>query len=218
MDKIVVVYSGGIDSFTMLNKYVEENKMEVHAITFNYNQRHSKEIDYAKKVCDILCINHKIVDVSTINQLLKGSSLTDDISIPEGHYKEESMKSTVVPNRNMIFLSLGAGYGASIGAKYIAIGVHSGDHAIYPDCKPEFIYRMNEVMQISDYNPLRLLTPYLMSSKAYIIKKGLELGLDYANAWTCYNGRENACGKCGSCVERLEAFEKAGMKDPIAYE
>ncbi|WP_394173329.1 7-cyano-7-deazaguanine synthase QueC [Thalassotalea litorea] len=216
-EKVVVIYSGGMDSFTVLNRAVKDNK-EVFALSFDYGQRHVKELEYAANVCRELKIEHKIIDISSINQLLSGSSLTDEIDIPEGHYAEESMKSTVVPNRNMILLSLAVGYAVSKGAGQVYYGAHSGDHAIYPDCRPEFVMKMNEVCKIANYEPVEIYSPYLTVSKIDILTDGLKMGLDYAKTWTCYNGREKACGKCGACQERLEAFDKNNVVDPLDYE
>lgn len=204
-EKVVVIYSGGMDSFTLLHQAIEGGA-RVYALSFNYGQRHSKELHYAQKVCDELGLPHKIVDITAINQLLLGSSLTDDIEVAEGHYEEESMKSTVVPNRNMIMLSLAVGYAVSIGANAVYYGAHGGDHAIYPDCRPEFVKRMDAVSAVANYEPVAIRAPFLNSSKTEILGEGLKLGLNYAKTWTCYNGRERACGRCGSCNERLEAF------------
>lgn len=216
-DKIVVIYSGGMDSFTVLNEAVRTGK-RVYAVSFNYGQKHAKELHYAQKVCDELAIPHKVVDITAIHQLLLGSSLTDDIEIPDGHYAEESMKSTMVPNRNMIMLSLAIGYAVSIGADSVFYGAHSGDHAIYPDCRPEFVLKMAEVSKIANYEPVDIVAPFLDQSKIDILRRGLALGLDYSKTWTCYKGREKACGKCGACQERLEAFAENGVVDPLAYE
>ncbi|WP_370259382.1 7-cyano-7-deazaguanine synthase QueC [Idiomarina sp.] len=215
--KVVVIYSGGMDSFTVLNKALEQGH-EVSALSFNYGQRHVRELDVAAKVCDELSIPHKVVDITAINTLLAGSSLTDDIEIPEGHYEESSMKSTVVPNRNMILLSLAIGYAVSEGASAVYYGAHSGDHAIYPDCRPEFVRQMNVVSQLANYDPIEVVAPYLDVDKNAILADGLRMALDYSNTWTCYNGRDKACGKCGACVERLEAFAANGVKDPLPYE
>lgn len=216
--KVVVIYSGGMDSFTVLHKAIEQG-LTPYALTFDYGQRHIKEIDIARNVCSDLDINHKIIDISAINQLIGGSSLTDNsIEVALGHYQEENMKSTVVPNRNMILLSLAIGYAVSIGAEKVYYGAHSGDHAIYPDCRPEFVAKMNDVAAIANYQKTEIYSPYLNNNKIGILKDGLAMGLDYSKTWTCYNGREKACGKCGSCVERLEAFSKNGVTDPIKYE
>jgi len=216
-NKVVVIYSGGMDSFTVLNRALKDGK-EVYALSFDYGQRHVKELECASQVCNGLGVQHKVIDISAINQLLAGSSLTDDIDIPEGHYEAENMKSTIVPNRNMILLSLAVGYAVSVGAEQVYYGAHSGDHAIYPDCRPEFVMKMNDVCQIANYESVEIFSPYLNVDKTDILADGISMNLDYSNTWTCYNGREKACGKCGACQERLEAFEENGLTDPIAYE
>ncbi len=216
--KVVVIYSGGMDSYTVLHKAVQQG-LTPYALTFDYGQRHVKEIEVARSVCQELGINHKVIDISAINQLIGGSSLTDNsIDVALGHYQEETMKSTVVPNRNMILLSLAIGYAVSIGAEQVYYGAHSGDHAIYPDCRPEFVAKMNDVAAIANYEKTEIFSPYLNSDKIGILKDGLAMGLDYSKTWTCYNGREKACGQCGSCVERLEAFAANGVTDPLPYE
>lgn len=216
-EKVVVIYSGGMDSFTLLNQALAQGK-RVYALSFNYGQKHSKELHYAQKVCDDLGLPHKIVDITAIHQLLMGSSLTDDIEIPEGHYEEESMKSTVVPNRNMIMLSLAIAYAVSLKAEAVYYGAHGGDHAIYPDCRPEFIEKMAAVAKIANYEAVDIVAPFQNINKTEILTKGLAMGLDYSKTWTCYNGRERACGKCGACQERLEAFHINGLTDPLKYE
>lgn len=216
-NKVVVIYSGGMDSFTVLNRAIKDGK-EVFALSFDYGQRHVKELQCASDVCKSLNVPHKVIDITTINQLLAGSSLTDDIEIPEGHYEAETMKSTVVPNRNMILLSLAVGYAVSVGAAQVYYGAHSGDHAIYPDCRPEFVEKMNDVCQIANYEAVEIFSPYLTVTKSDILTDGLKMALDYSQTWTCYNGREKACGKCGACQERLEAFSDNNVIDPIAYE
>jgi 7-cyano-7-deazaguanine synthase len=195
-EKVVVIYSGGMDSYTVLNRAIKDGK-SVYALSFNYGQRHVKELDFAAKVCRELEIPHKIIDISAINELLAGSSLTD---------------------RNMILLSLAVGYAVSVGAGEVYYGAHSGDHAIYPDCRPEFVHKMNDVCAIANYEAVKVVCPYLDNSKIEILADGLAMGLDYANTWTCYNGREKACGKCGACQERLEAFELNQKTDPLCYE
>ena len=216
--RAVVIYSGGMDSFTLLHKVRQHH--EVSALSFDYGQRHNnKELNCARDVCKELNLLHKVIDITSINELLQGSSLTCmDIDVPEGHYTEETMKSTVVPNRNMIFLSLAIGYAISVGADKVFYGAHAGDHAIYPDCRPEFVKAVNEAAKLCDWSPATIETPYLYSTKAEILHDGLVMGLNYDHTWTCYNGREKACGKCGSCVERLEAFALCQQEDPLLYE
>ena len=216
-ENVVVIYSGGMDSFTVLHKALRDGKT-VHALSFDYGQRHKKELDYAAAVCKSLNVPHKIVDISAINSLIGGSSLTSDIDVPEGHYEEPSMKQTVVPNRNMILLSLAVGYAVSLEANEVYYGAHSGDHAIYPDCRPEFVEKMSDVCRIANYTPVEIVTPYIKVSKTAIVTDGLKMGLDYGETWTCYNGREKACGKCGACEERLEAFRENHCTDPLSYE
>ena len=215
--KVVVIYSGGMDSYTVLHKAINDG-CEVYALSFNYGQRHQKELDCAAEVCTALGIHHRVVDIRAVNGLLGGSALTTDIPVPEGHYQEPSMQTTVVPNRNMILLSLAVGYAVSLTATKVYYGAHSGDHAIYPDCRPEFVEKMQDVCAIANYTPVEIHAPYLHDTKIALLRDGLAMGLDYANTWTCYNGREQACGKCGACQERLEAFQHNGITDPLAYE
>lgn len=216
-EKVVVIYSGGMDSFTLLNQ-VHRSGKEVYALSFNYGQRHSKELEFASRVCEQLKIAHQVVDIRAINSLIGGSSLTDNIDVPEGHYEDLSMQQTVVPNRNMILLSLATGYAVSLKASKVYYGAHGGDHAIYPDCRPEFVEKMNQVCAIANYDPVEICTPYLHLDKGEILRKGLAIKLNYGDSWTCYNGRQHACGKCGACQERLEAFEANQHTDPLSYE
>lgn len=216
-EKVVVIYSGGMDSYTMLNDFLSAGD-EVHALSFNYGQRHQKELLYAVDACNELKVPHEIVDVPSINKLLRGSALTGDVPVPEGHYEEESMKQTVVPNRNMIMLSLAVGYAVSIKADVVAFGAHAGDHAIYPDCREDFVTAMNAVSEIANYHPVEIRAPFLHLCKGEIASIGVDLELDYSKAWTCYNGRIKACGKCGACQERLEAMAYVGIADPLEYE
>ncbi|MDX5298043.1 MAG: 7-cyano-7-deazaguanine synthase QueC [Gammaproteobacteria bacterium] len=213
---VVVIYSGGMDSFTLLHRAREAGR-QVHALSFDYGQRHRRELACAARVCAALGLSHKVVDIRGIHQLLQGSSLTDALPVPEGHYEEASMKSTVVPNRNMILLSLAVGYAVSLQAGEVWYGAHGGDHAIYPDCRPLFVERMDALCQIANYEPVRIVAPYLQASKGEILADGLRMGLDYADTWTCYNGQALACGRCGACVERLEAFAQHGLTDPVPY-
>lgn len=217
MDTAVVIYSGGMDSFTLMNRLIHQGTT-VLPLSFLYGQRHSKELDYARRVCERLGLVHRVIDIGSISQLLTGSSLTDNIEVPEGHYEDQSMRSTVVPNRNMVMLSLAISYAISSGSSTVVYGAHGGDHAIYPDCRPDFVARMNSVAAVANYEPVLISAPYLHWTKTDILAEGLKLGLDYRETWTCYNGREKACGKCGSCVERLEAFAANGVDDPLDYE
>lgn len=216
-DTVVVIYSGGMDSFTLLHE-ARARGHRVHALSFNYGQRHVRELACARSVCAALAIPHKVIDIRAMGEVMAGSSLTSDLEVPEGHYEEDSMKATVVPNRNMILLSLATGYAVTVGAGAVWYGAHGGDHAIYPDCRPEFVARMDAVCRVANYEPVAVEAPFMALTKGDILARGLALGLDYARTWTCYNGREQACGRCGSCVERLEAFAENGVSDPLSYE
>lgn len=216
MTNAVVIYSGGMDSYTVLHQALAEG-MTVHALSFNYGQRHVKELDVARRVTTALGIAHDVVDISAIQGLISNSALTSDADMPHGHYAEASMKQTVVPNRNMILLSLAIGKAVSIGAEKVYYGAHGGDHAIYPDCRPEFVAAMNNVAGIANYEPVTIETPFLHASKGDILGVGLKLRLDYSQTWTCYEGGDAACGRCGACQERLEAFREHGLDDPLPY-
>ncbi len=218
MGKRVLILSGGMDSVTLLYKIVKEvGKENVYALTLNYGQRHAKEIVCAKWNCEHLGVNHLVIDITSISPLLKGSALTDNLDVPDGNYADENMKVTVVPNRNMIFLSLAIAYAVSLGASEVYYGAHTGDHVIYPDCRPVFIEKMNAAAAVANYEPIKIVTPFSTLDKGDIVKLGTKLGVPYEHTWTCYKGLEKACGTCGSCTERLEAFTKAGRRDPIEY-
>lgn len=216
MTKIIVVYSGGLDSFTLLNEAIRSGK-DVFALSFDYGQKHNKELHFVEKFCAQESIDSKIVDVSSIKELFQGSSLTDEIDIPKGHYEDDSMKSTVVPNRNMILISMALGYAVTKEAEEVWFGAHAGDHAIYPDCRPEFVEKMDAVARIANYSPIAVKAPYIAMSKTEIIAIGLNMQLDYGLTWTCYEGKELACGSCGACHERLESFAANNVIDPIKY-
>ena len=216
MTKIIVVYSGGLDSFTLLNEAIRSGK-DVSALSFDYGQKHKKELHFVEKFCAQDSIDSKIVDVSSLKELFQGSSLTDEIDIPKGHYEDDSMKSTVVPNRNMILISLALGYAVTKEAEEVWFGAHAGDHAIYPDCRPEFVEKMDAVARIANYSPIAVKAPYIAMSKTEILAIGLNMQLDYGLTWTCYEGKELACGSCGACHERLESFAANNVIDPIKY-
>ncbi len=216
-DTVVVIYSGGMDSYTLLH-VARAQGLNVHALSFNYGQRHVRELESASAVCESLDIPHKVIDIRAMGEVMAGSALTSDVNVPEGHYEEDSMKATVVPNRNMILLSLATGYAVTVGAGAVWYGAHGGDHAIYPDCRPEFVEKMDAVCRVANYDPVGVEAPFMALDKGEILAEGLKLGLDYSQTWTCYYGRERACGRCGSCVERLEAFASHGVTDPLVYE
>jgi len=217
MAKIVVIYSGGMDSFTVLNKAVTDNH-NVYALSFDYGQKHNKELIYATQACQDLNIAHKILEIQSIASLFTSSSLTSHkINLPDGHYDSSNMVSTVVPNRNMILISLAIAYAVNIGAEGVWYGAHAGDHLIYPDCRPAFVDIMDKASKIANFEPVYVHAPYLKTDKIGILKAGLAMQLDYSKTWTCYKGLEKACGTCGSCLERLEAFNKNNLVDPMQY-
>nr|WP_299239918.1 7-cyano-7-deazaguanine synthase QueC [uncultured Halomonas sp.] len=215
--KAIVVYSGGMDSYTVLHRALQQG-YEVHALSFHYGQRHARELTIAAEVCRALGIAHQVIDIRAMHALIDNSALTDaSRPLPGGDYDQASMAATVVPNRNMILLSLAIAQAVNIGARVCFYGAHGGDHVLYPDCRPEFVERMNDVAAIANFEAVRIEAPYLHADKAEILADGLSMGLDYTQTWTCYQGNELACGECGSCRERLAAFEKNGVDDPIRY-
>jgi 7-cyano-7-deazaguanine synthase len=216
-EKAVLILSGGMDSTTLLYDLIGQGR-EVHAVTFDYHQKHRNEIACAKKTCKKMHVPHKIIDISVLNELAPSCLTRDQWEVPEGTYAEESMKQTVVPNRNMVFLSLAGSFAIGIGARQLFYAAHAGDHTIYPDCRPAFVSAMHTAFHLCDWNDLVLEAPYLYRTKADIVKRGLSLDVDYAMTWTCYKGRKRSCGTCGSCDERLAAFREAGATDPLEYE
>lgn len=212
--KIILVYSGGMDSTTLLYQLVKEGN-EVQAISFNYGQRHVKELECAKKTCEKLQVPQKIVDMQFMREIISNSSLTSEQEVPHGHYEDENMKQTVVPNRNMIMASIAVGWAVNLGYDAVALGVHAGDHAIYPDCRPEFITLLDAISHVANYKPIKILAPFLNIDKGDIAEIGRDLKVDYSLSWTCYQGEEKPCGKCGACQERMYAFAKAKTNDPL---
>jgi 7-cyano-7-deazaguanine synthase len=220
---IVTVLSGGMDS-TALLYYLLKEKHEVAAITFDYDQRHYCEVQYAQRTCNELGVKHFIFDLRNYHGVAR-SALTHAAPVPHGHYAADNMRTTVVPNRNMTMLSIAAAWAISSGADAIATGVHAGDHAVYPDCRPEFIVHMETTLKIANQGfidpDFRIIAPWSGMSKAEIVStaQDLELNVPWASTWSCYEGNGvNHCGQCGTCVERKEAFEIAGVDDPTAYQ
>ena len=216
--KALVLFSGGLDS-TVLAAQLQADGVETRLLSIDYGQRHAKELDKAEKIAHALGLPHRILRLSDLGPLLGGSSLTDDqVELPEGHYAEESMKATVVPNRNMILLALAGGHALSIGFDTIAYAAHAGDHTIYPDCRPEFADAMEKALGLADWQNLNLHRPFVNFRKEELVRKGNELGAPLELTWSCYAGRDKHCGKCGTCVERKEAFALAKVEDPTEYE
>ncbi|KKN22991.1 hypothetical protein LCGC14_0909620 [marine sediment metagenome] len=216
-EKAVLILSGGVDSTTLLYNLLDQD-YEVYAVSFDYGQKHAKELLCAAEICRKLSVNHKILNLSVLNDVAPSALTRKDIEVPEGHYKEESMKATIVPNRNMVMLSLATAYAISIKATKLFYGAHIGDHEIYPDCRKEFIYAMKQAIKLCDWHQVELKAPFRHLTKVSVVNLGKTLNVDYSLTYSCYKGSEKACGKCGTCVERLEAFKIAGVKDPIEYE
>ncbi len=212
----IIVLSGGMDSVTMLHEFASEIKV---AVSFDYGSKHNaKEIPFAALHCQQLGIQHIVIPLDFMTRYFKSSLLMGGEDIPEGNYDDENMKSTVVPFRNGIMLSVAAGLAESHGLKRLFIANHFGDHAIYPDCRAGFIKAMSEAVSEGTYEHIRIEAPYTGISKTDIAKRGAKLGINYAETWSCYKGGEKHCGKCGTCMERKEAFREAGLTDPTIYE
>lgn len=195
---------------TMLWEYADEIAA---AVTFQYGSNHNRrEAECARKNCEILGVKWIEIDLSFMAVHFKSSLLEGAEAIPEGGYDDENMRSTVVPFRNGIMLSVAAGLAETMGLKNVMIANHSGDHAIYPDCRPEFVESMGRAISDGTYEHIRLKAPYTGISKGEIALRGKKLGVDYSLTYSCYKGGEHHCGKCGTCVERREALEYAGIR------
>lgn len=219
--KVVVVASGGMDSATLAYHYYKQGA-DIHMVGFNYGQRHNKELTYMLKLATAISAKADVVDMTTLRDHLAGSSLTSaNIVVPDGHYAEETMRITVVPNRNMIMLAVAAGIAVSEGAHLVATGVHAGDHYIYPDCRPEFVEATNHAVQVATkghaVEGFHIAAPFVEWTKAEIAAYGTTLGVPYDLTWSCYKGGDIHCGSCGTCFERREAFIDAGADDPTEY-
>ena len=212
----VIVVSGGMDSITLL--YDRKDYIAL-AVTFDYGSNHNaREIPFARLHCERLGIPYIVIPLDFMHNYFKSSLLEGADAIPDGHYAEENMKSTVVPFRNGIMLSIAVGLAESKGLKRVLIANHGGDHSIYPDCRPEFVKAMDATAQAGTYNHVRIEAPYTHITKTDIARKGKELGIDYAETWSCYKGGEHHCGKCGTCVERKEALSEAAITDTTIYD
>ena len=218
--KTVAVVSGGMDSVTLAHLCHSRND-DLTLISFDYGQRHRKELTCARLAASDLKVPHHVVDLRALRPLLSRSALTTDQEVPEGHYAAETMAQTVVPNRNAIMLNIAAGLAVAIGADRVATGVHAGDHFIYPDCRPAFIASQTETLQIANegfaVDGFEIEAPFLYKTKAEIAGIGQGLEVDWTRTWSCYQGGAFHCGRCGTCVERIEAFGLAGIIDPTVY-
>lgn len=212
--KVVCLLSGGLDSSTLVASLVKEGN-SVRAVSVMYGQKHSRELSAAKEIAEYYGVGWESVTLP--GSLMAGSALTGKGEVPEGHYADPTMKATVVPARNLVLLSLATAVAVREGYSAVAYGPHAGDHAIYPDCRSNFVSAMEDVMARCDYSPVSLLTPFLGRDKSGIVKLGQQLGVPFAKTWSCYKGGEKHCGKCSTCYERKEAFTNAGGHDPTEY-
>jgi 7-cyano-7-deazaguanine synthase len=215
--KVVVLVSGGMDSVAAL---YEANQVfaVAGAVSFDYGSKHNhKEIPFAAWHSLKLGIPHRTIRLSFVDELFKSDLLQSGGTIPDGHYQELTMKQTVVPFRNGIMLSIAGGYAESIEATGLVIAAHSGDHAIYPDCREDFMKSMADAIRLGTYANVELLRPFIHNTKAEIARRGHELGVDFSKTWSCYKGGDIHCGTCGTCVERREAFMLAELPDPTVY-
>ena len=216
MKDAVLIYSGGMDSTTMLYEY--KDRIAV-ALSFHYGSNHNdRELSFARMHCERLDIPNMVISLDFIGKLFHSSLLEGADAIPEGNYDDENMRSTVVPFRNGIMLAIAAGLAESEGLRYIMMANHSGDHSIYPDCRPQFVNAFSDAIRQGTYEHIKLLAPYTNLTKTDIVRRGKELGLDYSETWSCYKGGEHHCGRCGTCQERKQALQEAGMVDNTIYD
>lgn len=217
--KVVMALSGGMDSTTLL-AYLLNKKFEVHPVQFVYGSKHNK---YELIAVERIAHHYNLPSVPVLNleqafRKIESGLLLTGGDIPEGHYNDSNMSKTVVPGRNSIFISFMTGIAESIGAAGVAIGVHAGDHHIYPDCRNDYILAMNEAMKKASDGKVEVWAPFQLLDKAKIVEEGMFLNVPYFLTRTCYKDQPIACGKCGSCRERLEAFEMNEIPDPVEYE
>jgi 7-cyano-7-deazaguanine synthase len=216
MKNSAIIVSGGMDSITLLYDRKDEIAL---GISFDYGSNHNaREIPFAKMHCERLGIKHITINLDFMHQYFKSSLLDGAEAIPEGHYADNNMKSTVVPFRNGIMLAIAIGIAESNNLDQVFIANHGGDHTIYPDCRPEFINAIDAAATAGTYNNVKVIAPYTKITKSDIARIGKRLGIDYAETWSCYKGGEVHCGKCGTCVERKEALAEAGIEDKTIYE
>ena len=213
----LIIYSGGLDSTVLLYKLASEGRA-AGALSINYGQKHVKELEFARFNAEKLGVPFQTLDLGCLAPLLGDNSLTSSTAVPDGDYDDENMKSTVVPFRNGIMLAVACGLAESYGLKRVMLANHFGDHAIYPDCRKAFVDAMSEAMRAGTYDGITVFAPYTGITKTDIARHGKELGLNYAETYSCYKGGEKHCGKCGTCRERIEALRDAGIPDPTEYE
>jgi len=219
---VVVIFSGGLDSSTLLWHLSSERMRVMEVVTFNYGQRHSREIEHAQRVLEAyrrecgMDVPQRLVDISsTVGRLIAVGALTGDAAMPREVYSDGSQKITNVPNRNMIMLSIAVGRASAIGARYVSFAAHASEFAVYPDCRPEFIAALDKAVYLGNlWTPVNLLAPFQHVNKSEIVKVGLKLGVPYRDTWSCYTGGNEPCLECPTCLERTQAFVDSGVQDP----
>ena len=216
--KTFVICSGGLDSVSLAHKVAAEHTL-LGLVSFDYGQRHVREVGFAASCARRLGVAHRVIDIKSVGAALGGSALTGAAEVPDGHYAEESMKLTVVPNRNAIMLAIAFGLAAGEEAEAVAAAVHGGDHFIYPDCRPAFIEAFQGMQDraLEGMARIALFTPFVNVPKSQIVLEGARYGTPFAETWSCYKGGDTHCGRCGTCVERREAFHIADIEDPTRY-
>ena len=205
----LLILSGGMDSTTLLHEYKNSIALAVH---FNYGAKQNmRESRCAEAQCRIAGVEYIELDLAFMGKYFSSSLFDGDDAVPEGSYENTNMASTVVPFRNGIMLSVAAGLAESRGLKKVMMANHGGDHAVYPDCRPEFVEAMNSAIQTGTYARITLVAPYTGITKTEIAKRGKLLGVDYSLTYSCYKGGETHCGKCATCIERRQALDAAGI-------
>lgn len=216
--RVVVLLSGGMDSVTALYHAATHYRV-VGALSFHYGSKHNdRELPFARYHCRKLGVPHQIIRLGFVGKLFKSDLLKSGGAVPDGHYEQANMKQTVVPFRNGIMLSIAAGFAESVGAQGLVIAAHAGDHAIYPDCRADFMRSMGDAIRLGTYAKIKVIRPFISMTKSQIAKRGGKLGVEFKKTWSCYKGGTIHCGKCGTCVERREAFIIGEIADPTEYE
>jgi len=207
--------SGGLDSTVLLHRTVAFSDLEVYGLSFDYGQRHRKELEFARYWGQKLCVDWKLLNISFMSQIADKSSLTGDLKMPHTHYSHESQKVTVVPNRNMVMLAIAVAWAENLEAPIVFYGAHLNDRSVYPDCKPEFVEAVSLAATKGTLTKVRVEAPFVDKYKADLVALGIQLGVDFSNTWSCYEGQKRPCLECATCLERTEAFTKNNCQDPL---
>lgn len=214
----VLLHSGGLDS-TVALYWARTQNYRLKCLALDYGQKHRKELQCAQQICHDLSLESRTADLRSLKPFLSGSSQTsDEVEVPQGEYQLENMKITVVPNRNMILLSIAIAWALSSNDRFVIYAAHRGDHSVYPDCRPEFVKAVDQCASLCDWKEVRVLAPFVEKTKTDIVELGAQLNVPFEKTWSCYKGEEIHCGQCGTCIERQKAFRQAKVKDPTSYQ